>query len=241
MADAIFEDKRLIEIYDVFDGERHDLVHYLALVKNLKAKSVLDVGCGTGSFSCLLSKEGFDVVGLEPASASLDVARGKNYADNIRWILGDTSALPLLQVDLAVMVGNVAQVFVTDATWEENLRCIKKALKPNGYLVFEVRDPAKKAWENWTRDKTYCRLNIPKVGIVEGWCEVTDVSDGLVSFVWTYVFESDGQILKSHSTLRFRTKDEIQTALVKIGFTIEEIRDAPDRPGLEFVFIARVS
>ncbi|HYN33635.1 MAG TPA: hypothetical protein VES40_13495 [Ilumatobacteraceae bacterium] len=42
-----------------------------------------------------------------------------------------------------------------------------------------------------------------------------------------------------HSTLRFRDRDEITASLTSSGFTIDEIRDAPDRPRREFVFIAR--
>ena len=48
MADLIFEDPRLVAIYDVFDGQRTDLDPYVSIVTELRAKSVLDLGCGTG-------------------------------------------------------------------------------------------------------------------------------------------------------------------------------------------------
>lgn len=239
MADPIFENTRLVEIYDAFDGQRKDLDHYLAIVKELNAKSVLDVGCGTGSFSCLLSAQGYGVTGIDPAAASLNAARKKPYANQIRWILGDTSCLPPLTVDLAVMTGNVAQVFVTEDAWKNNLIAIRQVLQDGGHLVFEVRDPAQQAWLKWTREQTFQRLDVPNIGFVEGWCDVTDVSDGLVSFRLTYVFEADGQILTSDSTLRFREKEEIIHSLEQAGYQVKDIRDAPDRPKLEFVFIAQ--
>jgi len=240
MPDEMFANPRLTEIYDAFDGTRDDLDHYLSIATEMKVASVVDIGCGTGSFSCLLSREGFDVIGLEPAKASLDIARSKKYADNVHWILGDTRTLSQIKVDMAIMTGNVAQVFLEDEEWESNLKAIRNALNPNGYLVFEVRDPSKEAWLNWTREKTYKRINVPNIGIVEGWCEVTDVSDGLVSFVWTYFFKSDESTLTSKSTLRFREKKDIVNFLAKTGFSVREIRDAPDRPGQEFIFIAEV-
>jgi len=46
-------------------------------------------------------------------------------------------------------------------------------------------------------------------------------------------------VLISDSTLRFRSKNEIRDALKNSGFKLQEIREAPDRPGKEFVFIAR--
>jgi len=69
--------------------------------------------------------------------------------------------------------------------------------------------------------------------------ELTDVSGPLVSFRCTWVFQSDGQVLTSDSTLRFRERDEVQAALLAHGYAVEEIRGAPDRPGREFVFLAR--
>jgi hypothetical protein len=52
------------------------------------------------------------------------------------------------------------------------------------------------------------------------------------------VFASDGQVLTSDSTLRFRERDEIEATLVAHGYIVEEVRGAPDRPGSEFVFFA---
>jgi len=46
-------------------------------------------------------------------------------------------------------------------------------------------------------------------------------------------------VLTSGSTLRFRGRDELAGSLASAGFVVDEVRDAPDRPGLEFVFIAR--
>ena len=238
MSDLIFEDERLVAIYDNLDGPRRDLDHYIAIAKELNAKSILDVGSGTGCFALLASEHGFDVTGLEPAQASSNFARRKSQADKVRWILGDATSLPPITVDLAVMTGNVAQVFLTDESWKATIAAIRQALCPNGYFVFEVRDPAQKAWLEWTREKTYQRQNIPGVGNVESWCEVTDVSKELVSFRWTYIFESDGEVIKSDSTLRFRDRELIENSLKKAGYVIREVRSAPDRPNKEFVFIA---
>jgi hypothetical protein len=38
--------------------------------------------------------------------------------------------------------------------------------------------------------------------------------------------------------LRFRTLGEIERSLQTAGFTVDEVRDAPDRPGREFVVLA---
>lgn len=45
-------------------------------------------------------------------------------------------------------------------------------------------------------------------------------------------------MLTSDSTLCFREPDELEASLVIAGFRALDVRDAPDRPGRELVFIA---
>jgi SAM-dependent methyltransferase len=239
VADAHYEDLRLAQIYDLLDPDRLDLAVYAALVDELDARVVLDVGCGTGTFACLLAQRGLVVVGLDPAAASLDVARTKPGADRVRWIHGDTRTMPPLQVGAATMTGNVAQVFVTDDDLAATLTAIRQALRPGGHLVFESRIPEDRAWRRWTSEESRTRVEISGVGTVDSWVEVTDVQGPLVSFRSTFVFESDGAVLTSDSTLKFRTREELTASLSEAHLAVREVRDAPDRPGREFVFIAQ--
>jgi hypothetical protein len=137
------------------------------------------------------------------------------------------------------MTGNVAQVFVTDREWAATLRAVRQAVRPGGRLVFESRNPERKAWLEWNRDHSYRRVVIPGVGPVQTWTDRTEVRGNLVSFRMTFVFDSDGAVLTSDSTLRFRDSDELAASLAAAGLVVDEVRDAPDRPGREFVFIAR--
>jgi SAM-dependent methyltransferase len=239
VADRLFEEPRLAAIYDALDADRSDLNVYLALVDELGARSVLDVGCGTGTFACLLAGRGIDVVGVDPAAASLAAARSKPDADAVTWVHGDTGVLASVEVDLAIMTGNVAQVFISDDEWLATLKDMRSSLGSGGHVVFETRDPMQEAWRAWNKQESYRRIDIPNTGIVESWVDTTDVNGPLVSFRWTYVFESDGAVLTSDSTLRFRTRDEVESSLEAAGLVLEEVRDAPDRPGHEMVFISK--
>ncbi|MEV8375442.1 class I SAM-dependent methyltransferase [Kribbella sp. NPDC056861] len=239
MPDALFDHPRLAGLYDPLEAGRPDLEAYAAMTVEFGASRVLDVGCGTGVFALLLAERGLDVVGVDPALASLEVARGKPGAERVRWVHGDAEALPPLQVDLAVMTGNVAQIFVEDADWARTLAAVRRALVPGGRFVFETRDAAREAWLGWTREQTYKRVELPGVGVVECWTDLVDVELPLVTFQATYVFAEDGATLVSESTLRFRSRGEVEESLRLAGFVVDEVRDAPDRPGLEFVFVAR--
>jgi SAM-dependent methyltransferase len=238
MADNIFEHPRLAAIYDALDPDRSDLEVYVAIAEELGARRVLDVGCGTGTFALMLAHRGLEVTAVDPAGASLDVARAKPGAEQVRWVHGDATSLPPLEVDLATMTANVAQAIVDPADWDGTLRGVHAALRPGGQLVFETRDPAAEAWREWDRPASHSITEIDGVGAVESWFELTDVSLPLVSFRATCVFP-DGEVLTSDSTLRFRERDEVEAGLVEHGYAVDGVRDAPDRPGREFVFFAR--
>jgi ubiquinone/menaquinone biosynthesis C-methylase UbiE len=236
MADVQFEDPTLAGLYDPLDPVRHDLDPYLAMVVEFGASSILDLGCGTGTFACLLAESGLDVVGVDPAAASLAVAQSKPAAGRVRWINTSATALPPLQVDLVTMTGNVAQVFVDDDEWLAVLRAARRSLRSGGRIVFESRDPSRRVWDSWTKQDSLTRTFVPDVGVVETWTQVVSVSKQLVAF--TSIFNVAGEIHTSESTLRFRTRDDIETSLNAAGLALLEVRDAPDRPGLEFVYIA---
>jgi ubiquinone/menaquinone biosynthesis C-methylase UbiE len=240
MPDKIFSDPDLVQIYDAFDGGRDDLTHYLNIAKEFKAKTVLDIGCGTGCFALLLAQNGLKVIGVDPALESIKFAQQKPLADKVQWLHGDSSILSdALNADIAFMTGNVAQVFLSDEEWLANLRDIKRAFKNNGTLVFEARKPHKKAWESWVKDKTLQTLDCGEIGAVTGWTQLDKVDGEYISFTHSYEFHKTGAVYKSHSTLRFRDKETIEDSLNVAGYDVVDIREAPDRPDLEYVFIAR--
>ncbi|MFG2500520.1 class I SAM-dependent methyltransferase [Streptomyces sp. NPDC048441] len=242
MADELYENPKLAALYDPLDADRSDLDVYADVAAELRARQVLDVGCGTGTFALLLADRGLRVTGVEPAAASLDVARAKPGSERVRWIHGDATALPEMRVDLATMTANVAQAIADPEVWEGTLRGIHAALRPGGHLVFETRDPARRAWEEWNRAATHRTVTVEGVGEVEAWVDVTDATDTswpLVAFRSSVVRKATGETLTSDSTLRFRERAEVTATLTAHGYVVDEVRDAPDRPGREFVFFAR--
>jgi hypothetical protein len=164
----------------------------------------------------------------------LDVARAKPGARSVRWIHGAaTSVAPDVRVDVVTCTGNAVQAIVDDADWHSTLDAVHRILVRDGHFVFETREPSVRAWESWNRRESYA-----VVDGIESWEEVASVEWPLVTFDSTTVFP-DGKRVVATSTLRFRARDEVETDLRSHGFTVVDVRDAPDRPGRELVFIAR--
>ncbi len=68
---------------------------------------------------------------------------------------------------------------------------------------------------------------------------MTGVEGDLVSLRRTWVFAADGATLVSESTRRYPPRAVIEESLRSAGYELTDVRDAPDRPGRELVFIAR--
>jgi len=235
--DPIFADERLARIYDAFDAPRDDLAAYVGIAEELGARAVADVGCGTGSLAVLLAARGVEVTAVDPAPASLEVARAKPGSGTVTWVHGDARDLAPGSADLVVMTGNVAQVFLTDEEWRGTLAGIHRALRAGGHLAFESRRRDDRAWERWALDPGPTVREVAGFGEVEQHFELTAVDRPLVSFRFSYRF-ADGTTVASDSTLRFRSRAEIEGSLAAAGFETLDVRDAPDRPGREDVFIA---
>jgi SAM-dependent methyltransferase len=230
-----FDDPRIAGVYDRFDSDRSDLDAYLAIVAELGASRVLDLGCGTGTFAIMLASSGLDVVALDPAGAMLDAARAKPGADRVRWVRGDAAAAPSdLYVDVVTCTGNAVQAILEDSDWRRTLDAVRALLVPDGHFVFETREPSLRAWESWNREQSYV-----VVDGMESWDEVTRVEWPLVTFDSTTVFPNGARVVAT-SSLRFRERAEVEADLRAAGFFVSDVRDAPDRPGRELVFIARV-
>ncbi|GAA3076008.1 MULTISPECIES: class I SAM-dependent methyltransferase [Actinomycetes] len=256
--DALFADPRLAAVYDALDPDRGDLDEYEAAVAALEAQRVLDIGCGTGVLARRLAHRGMQVIGLDPAAASIAVARSRPGAERVQWVTGTVAALEaadlpaevvaMLPVDAVTMSANVAQVFTDDAEWSAVLAAAHRAMPPGGLLVFEARRREARAWESWTPEQSRTRADVPGVGAVERWVEVVDVvGDGeLVTFDQPTVFLDektgapldDGTRWESRSTLRFRTREEIEGSLETAGFTVD-VLDLAYAPGCGWLYLAR--
>jgi SAM-dependent methyltransferase len=245
-----FDDPRLVAIYDTINaygpGEQPDF--YAQLAVDIGARTVVDLGCGTGLLTRAMAGRGFAMTGIDPSAEMLAVARrGPHGEDLVKWIHGDARAIPEGDADFALMSGHVAQFFVTDDAWAAALTALHRALRPGGTLAFESRNPDNREWERWTRAESRT-VHDPTVGPLETWSEVVDVNAGVVSYENHYLFTVTAGATAAHivssAQLRFRTRTELTNSLATAGFSIEHVYGtwasgpvAPESP--ELIVVAR--
>lgn len=217
--DHLFADPELAALYDLFCEGRDDFDFYLELV--MSARSVLDVGCGTGALLHLARMRGHTgrLCGVDPAIGMLKQARKRTDID---WILGDlTSCTWTAEFDLAVMTGNAFQVLLTDDDIRASLTAVRLALTPNGCFVFETRNPKIREWEMWT-SATPSEV-ITSDGTIVRMSRVVNlpVQGNLVSFTHTFTSPSWSEARMSHSTLRFVEVETLARLLSECGLSID--------------------
>jgi SAM-dependent methyltransferase len=220
--DRHYVDPRLVDLYDIENTRGADTDFYVRLAADLDARTILDLGCGTGLLTRELAVDGRRVIGVDPSPTMLAVARRPPGADRVQWVEGDSGALGTPEADLVVMTGNVAQIFLDDADWAATLHDIHAALRPSGYLAFESRNPDDRAWERWNREATYQRYDSP-YGPMECWLELVSVGDSRVRFEGHNIFTATGEVVVASSELRFRSRAELIDSLINCRFTVEHI------------------
>lgn len=222
MVDHQFSDPGLAGLYDAFCPWelRDDLAFYLPLV--LSARAVLDVGCGTGMLLHRAREAGHTgrLCGLDPGAGML--ARARLRAD-IEWVLGDLGSVSWdREFDLIVMTGHAFQVFVEDDELRAALTAVRSALTDDGRFAFETRNPAARAWEQWTPDHAVEVTDAAGAVVRQEHQVETPVEGDLVSFTTTYTCRRWDRPRLSRSTLCFLDAASLEVFLSDAGLTVEE-------------------
>lgn len=228
-----FHDQQLAEIFDAIgESDRGDLDPFVAIVEELHARSIIDLGSGTGVFACRLAALGMSVTAIEPGPASMNLARGQPGADRVQWILGDAAAMPACDADLVAMTGNIPE-HMPDTEWAATLAASHRALRPGGHLVFGNRDVS----QPWLTSPQFAPRSSPgsqnhgsrtestPSGPVHHWLEITDLTPYAFSFRWTFLIERESIELTWETTFQLRTVDQICRALEAASFSLIDIRD----------------
>lgn len=212
-----YSDADLVGLYDLDNPDSVDHAYYRALADEIDARSIVDLGCGTGLLTRSLARPGRTVIGVDPSRTMLDYARRQPGSEAVTWIDGDASALaPTATADLAICTGN-AIMHVSPEDLPSTLTSLAGALRPGATLSFESRNPSFREWERWTPERTLGERDTP-AGHLREWLEVTDIGDGRVVFDAHNVFP-DGHDRVYTSVLYFRTTDEFRHELASAGFT----------------------
>lgn len=214
--DALFDDPAFARFYDIENEWTSDQEAVTQLAEG--ARSVLDLGCGTGRLLRHLGAQGKRCVGVDPASAMLDIARQGPEGAAVQWINADARAIDLDErFDLIAMTGHAFQCFLTPEDRLAVLRGIARHLAPDGRFIFDSRNPAAREWLEWGKGESFRTFDDPELGPISAWNEAWhDPETGIVTYE-THYQQSDGQRQVATSRIAFPDRAELTALLDHAG------------------------
>jgi ubiquinone/menaquinone biosynthesis C-methylase UbiE len=222
MDDTIYTDPELAQFYDIENSWSADRNYCLGLSKN--CSSVLDLGCGTGSLAVEIARSGVShVVGVDPASAMLNIARNRDGGNHVTWIEADARSLRLEQkFDLIVLTGHAFQCLLTKQDQFAALQTIACHLAPNGKFIFDTRNPLVEEWKEWTPELSRRKVQHPKFGEVDAWYDAAmDEASQIVTYETHYEVLKTGRDIHSRSQIAFPPQRQLAVLITDAGLDVE--------------------
>jgi SAM-dependent methyltransferase len=214
----MYLDEDVAALYDVLNGWGPSDEFYLELV--MDTRSVLDVGCGTGTLLHRARQIGHTgrLCGVDPDLAML--GRARRFGD-IEWVDGVAASITWdREFDLAIMTGHAFQVFINDDESRSSLAAIRRALADSGRFAFETRNPLAREWESWN-PRNVIDVVDPSGRPVRISYEVESVVGDVVTLTET-TCDPDGHPLRvDRASLRFLDVETLAKFLAGAGFEIE--------------------
>ena len=107
----------------------------------IQLRSVLDLGCGTGSLAIRMALRGLRVTGLDASYAALRAARRKAERRKaaVEWICDDMRSFVVdQQFDLVTSVFNSVNHLLSARDVDAMFRAVSRALVPGGHFIFDL-------------------------------------------------------------------------------------------------------
>jgi len=246
------------EVYDIFmDNIPYEqwAQYVIKLLKDngvttkIKNPSIVDLGCGTGTFTQLLSNVGFEMIGIDNSEEMLMIASGKKFenkseyeeceksdeleleeefdetqklqrSDSIIYTLQDMRDFAVpTPVSAIVSVCDSMNYIIEEDELSNVFKCVKKALDENGVFIFDMKT------QHFFRD-------------ILGENTIAENREN-AAFIWdNYYYEDESineyemAIFVEEESGLFRKYNETH---VQRGYTVEEVKISLAVSGLEAV------
>ncbi|WP_029233666.1 class I SAM-dependent DNA methyltransferase [Butyrivibrio sp. VCB2006] len=192
----------------------------LAQERNL----VVELGCGTGSFTQVMKNKGYDIMGVDLSPEMLNIARNKaaKAGLDIMYLEQD-----MRELDLYCTAGTIVSVcdsvnyLLEDEDVIETFRLVNNFLYPKGVFIFDFN-------------------TLHKYRDVIGDATIAENRDDC-SFIWDNYYHEEEHVNEYDLTIFVKASDEdeifrrFSETHYQRGYTLDEMRSFVKAAGLEFV------
>lgn len=214
-------------VYDMF-MEEIPYEKWLTNISNILTEEgiqdglVLELGCGTGTFTEMLAQRGYDMIGVDSSVQMLEKAMEKKAESgcDILYLLQDMREFELYGTIRAVVsVCDSMNYILSEEDLEQVFACVNNYLDPGGIFVFDLKTI------HYFRD------------IMGDCCLADNREEG--SFIWENSWFEEEQINEYDLTLFIREKSGLYRREQELhdqrGYEIMTVRHALEQAGMEFV------
>ena len=191
---------------------------------NEERNLIVELGCGTGSFTEILAKKGYDIIGTDISSDMLNIARNKAMEQglNIMYLEQD-----MRELDLYCTAGTIVSVcdsvnyVLEDEELIETFKLVNNFLFPKGVFIFDFN-------------------TLHKYRDVIGDATIAENREDC-SFIWENYYHEEEHVNEYDLTIFVKlSKDEeifrkFTETHYQRGYTLEEMKGFVAAAGLEFV------
>lgn len=229
--------KKYADFYDQLYEDK-DYEKECAFIKQIfethstkEIRSVLDLGCGTGSHALIFANMGYDVTGIDLSEAMLGIAQTKAAESdkNLKFQKQDIRHLELAQqFDAAVAMFAVMGYQTSNKDFEDTLISVYSHLSPGGLLVFDVwfgpavltEKPQDRMKIVKSQNKKIIRYAHPILDVVHHTVEV--------NYTILEITDQKATEITEHHLMRYFFYQEIAYFLEKSGFKLLQIKPFMD-------------
>ena len=214
------------EVYDMFQDnvpyeEWCAYVTGLLREYGIKDGLVLDLGCGTGSLTELMSGNGYDMIGVDNSGEMLQMAMNKKAASglDILYLLQDMREFELYgTVRAVVSICDSMNYMMEYEDLVQVFRLVNNYLDPSGVFIFDLNTEYK--YREMLADHTFAE----------------DREES--SFIWNNYYDEDTHVNEYDLTLFIREGElyrKYEETHFQRAYSLGEVRQAAAEAGMEFV------
>ena len=187
---------------------------------------VLDLGCGTGTLTELLSKKGFDMIGVDNSEEMLQLAMEKKEKSGspILYLCQDMRDLDLYStIGTVISVCDSINYLLEDEDVADTFSLVENYLYPDGMLIFDFN-------------------TLYKYETVIGDTTIAENRDDC-SFIWENYYHEEEHINEYDLTIFAREKKDresfrrFQETHYQRGYTLEEMKSFVENSGLSLAAV----
>ena len=215
------------DVYDTFMDETPYEQWCEFLVQTLEQYQVpkglvLDLGCGTGTLTEMLSKEGYDMIGVDNSSQMLAIAMEKRErsGENILYLMQDMREFELYgTVGAVISVCDSLNYLLEEEDLVQTFKLVNNYLDPKGIFIFDFNTVYK--YQEIIGDAT----------IAENREEC--------SFIWENYYHEEEEINEYDLTIFVREEEglfrKFEENHFQRGYRLEQMKQALEEAGMEFI------